>query len=137
MGINVARSKFWLYVASGGVSALAGIFWTLRYSSARSDNASGLELAVIAAVLLGGVSIFGGKGSIPGVVAGVLLIGTINYALRLGRVSDVVLIIVTGTAADRLGRRTEHLRCRETPTPRSPCAPRTPPGSSTSESVSA
>ena len=80
-----------------GVSALAGIYWTLRYSSARSDNATGLELAVIAAVLLGGVSIFGGKGSIPGVVAGVLLIGTINYALRLDRVSDVVLIIVTGS----------------------------------------
>lgn len=97
VGIKVARSKFWLYVATGGVSALAGVFWTLRYSSARSDNASGLELAVIAAVLLGGVSIFGGKGSVPGVVAGVLLIGTINYALRLGRVSDVVLIIVTGT----------------------------------------
>ena len=96
VGINVARSKFWLYVASGLVSAMAGIFWTLRYSSARSDNASGLELAVIAAVLLGGVSIFGGKGSIPGVIAGVLLIGTLNYALRLGRVSDVVLITVTG-----------------------------------------
>ena len=51
---------------------------------------------MIAAVLLGGVSIFGGKGSIPGVLAGVLLIGAINYALRLGRVSDVVLITVTG-----------------------------------------
>jgi rhamnose transport system permease protein len=96
VGIDVVKDKFWLYVSSGLVSALAGVFWTLRYSSARSDNASGLELTVIAAVLLGGVSIFGGKGSIPGVVAGVLLIGTINYALRLGRVSDVVLIIVTG-----------------------------------------
>ena len=96
VGIKVARSKFWLYVASGAVSALAGIYWTLRYTSARSDNASGLELAVIAAVLLGGVSIFGGKGSIPGVIAGVLLIGTLNYALRLARVSDVVLITVTG-----------------------------------------
>jgi rhamnose transport system permease protein len=96
VGINVARSKFWLYVASGAVSALAGIYWTLRYTSARSDNASGLELAVIAAVLLGGVSIFGGKGTIPGVIAGVLLIGSLNYALRLGRVSDVVLITVTG-----------------------------------------
>jgi rhamnose transport system permease protein len=96
VGINVARSKFWLYVGSGAVSALAGIYWTLRYTSARSDNASGLELAVIAAVLLGGVSIFGGKGSIPGVIAGVLLIGTLNYALRLARVSDVVLITVTG-----------------------------------------
>ncbi|GAB3615820.1 ABC transporter permease [Okibacterium endophyticum] len=97
VGIKVARAKLWLYVGSGTVSALAGVFWTLRYSSARSDNASGLELAVIAAVLLGGVSIFGGKGSVPGVVAGVLLIGIINYALRLGRVSDVVLIIVTGS----------------------------------------
>lgn len=97
VGINVARSKFLLYLATGTVSAMAGIYWTLRYSSARSDNASGLELAVIAAVLLGGVSIFGGKGSIPGVLAGVLLIGTINYALKLDRVSEVVLIIVTGS----------------------------------------
>lgn len=96
VGIDVVKSKFWLYVASGGVAALAGVYWTLRYSSARSDNASGLELTVVAAVLLGGVSIFGGKGSIPGVFAGVLLIGTINYALRLGRVSEVILIIVTG-----------------------------------------
>ncbi|MGV8907978.1 MAG: ABC transporter permease [Propionicimonas sp.] len=97
VGIDVARSKFYLFVASGLVSAMAGIFWTLRYSSARSDNASGLELAVIAAVLLGGVSIFGGRGTIPGVVAGVLMIGVINYALRLQRISDVVLIIVTGS----------------------------------------
>lgn len=97
VGIDIVKTKFWLYVASGGISALAGIYWTLRYSSARSDNASGLELTVVAAVLLGGVSIFGGKGSIPGVFAGVMLIGTINYALRLGRVSDVVLIIVTGS----------------------------------------
>ncbi len=97
VGINVRRVKFKLYVLCGGISALTGIFWTLRYSSARSDNASGLELAVIAAVLLGGVSIFGGKGTIAGVVAGVLLIATITFTLRLQRVSDVVLIIVTGT----------------------------------------
>ena len=97
VGIKVARAKFWLYVGTGAVSALAGIYWTLRYSSARSDNASGLELTVIAAVLLGGVSIFGGRGSVPGVIAGVLLIGTINFTLRLERISDVVLIIVTGS----------------------------------------
>ncbi|HYP45452.1 MAG TPA: ABC transporter permease [Propionibacteriaceae bacterium] len=97
VGIKVQRAKFYLYVSTGLVSAMAGIFWTLRYSSARSDNASGLELAVIAGVLLGGVSIFGGRGSIPGVVAGVLLIGVVNYALRLQRISDVVLIIVTGS----------------------------------------
>lgn len=96
VGITVRRAKFWLFVGTGVVSSLAGIFWTLRYSSARSDNATGIELAVIAAVLLGGVSIFGGKGTIPGVAGGVLLIGTINYTLRLARVSDVVLSIVTG-----------------------------------------
>ena len=45
--------------------------WTLRYGSARGDNGTGLELSVIAAVLLGGVSIFGGKGTLPGVIAGV------------------------------------------------------------------
>lgn len=122
VGIGVARAKFWLYVASGSVSGLAGVFWTLRYSSARSDNATGLELAVIAAVLLGGVSIFGGRGAIPGVIAGVLLIGVVNYALRLGRVSEVVLIIITGTlliasviaprATEAVGRWRHHRRLR-------------------------
>lgn len=96
VGINVPQSKFWLYLSSGIVSAAAGIFWTFRYTSARSDNASGLELLVIAAVLLGGVSIFGGKGGIVGVAAGVLLIGSLNYALRLDRISDVVLVTLTG-----------------------------------------
>ena len=51
---------------------------------------------MIAAVLLGGVSIFGGKGNIPGVVGGVLLIGTLTYALRLAKVPETALIIVTG-----------------------------------------
>lgn len=123
VGISVQWSKFWLYVASGLVSAAAGIFWTFRYTSARSDNASGLELLVIAAVLLGGVSIFGGKGSVVGVVAGVLLIGCLNYALRLDRVSDVVLVTLTGllliasavapSIAAEIGRRRHDRRLRK------------------------
>ncbi|MFI5938366.1 ABC transporter permease [Actinoplanes sp. NPDC051494] len=96
-GIPVARTKFWLYVASGAVAGLVGILWTLRYSSARADNGSGLELAVVAAVLLGGVSIFGGKGSLPGVLAGVVLLATLQNALRLQDVSGQALNIVTGT----------------------------------------
>ncbi|GAA2487132.1 ABC transporter permease [Winogradskya humida] len=96
-GIRVARTKFWLYVASGAVSALVGILWTLRYSSARADNGSGLELAVVAAVLLGGVSIFGGKGNLPGVLAGVVLLAALQNALRLQDVSGQALNIVTGT----------------------------------------
>lgn len=82
-GVNVERTKLWLFVMSGAVSALAGIYFTLRYGSARGDNAEGLELQVIAAVLLGGVSIFGGRGALHGVVAGVVLIGVISSAMRL------------------------------------------------------
>ena len=95
-GIRVARTKFWLYVVSGAVAGLAGVLWTLRYSSARADNGSGLELAVVAAVLLGGVSIFGGKGSLPGVLAGVVLLAALQNALRLEDVSGQALNIVTG-----------------------------------------
>lgn len=95
-GIAVERTKLWLFVTSGAVSSLAGLFWTLRYASARADNASGLELSVIAAVLLGGVSIFGGRGALPGVVAAVLLLGTIRNALQLANVSAEALTVVTG-----------------------------------------
>jgi rhamnose transport system permease protein len=97
VGIHVGRSKFWLFVGTGVVSAMVGVFLTLRLSSAGPDNGTGMELSVIAAVLLGGVSIFGGKGTIPGVVGGVLLIGVLTYALRLAKVPETALIIVTGS----------------------------------------
>lgn len=95
-GVNIAATKFWLFVATGAMSSLAGIYWTLRFASARADNAVGLELSVVAAVLLGGVSIFGGKGALPGVLAGVLLLGTLTNALQLANVSADVLNVVTG-----------------------------------------
>jgi rhamnose transport system permease protein len=95
-GIRVNRTKFWLYVASGTVASLAGIFWTFRYASARADNATGLELSVVAAVLLGGISIFGGRGRIAGALAGVLLLGVLRNALQLAGASADVLSIVTG-----------------------------------------
>jgi len=95
-GIRVARTKFWLYVVSGAIAGLVGVLWTLRYSSARADNGAGLELAVVAAVLLGGVSIFGGKGTLPGVLAGVVLLAALQNALRLQDVSGQALNIVTG-----------------------------------------
>ena len=95
-GVRVQRTKFILFVLTGTVSALAGIYYTLRFGSARGDNATGLELSVIAAVLLGGVSIFGGRGSLHGVIAGVLLIGTLGSALRLASVTSDVINIITG-----------------------------------------
>ena len=95
-GVRVERTKFILFMLSGTISALAGIYYTLRYGSARGDNTTGLELQVIAAVLLGGVSIFGGRGAIHGVIAGVLLIGVLASALRLANVTSDVINIITG-----------------------------------------
>jgi len=95
-GVNVERTKFIVFVLSGLVAAFAGIFFTLRFGSARGDNATGLELQVIAAVVLGGVSVFGGRGRLHGVVAAVLLIGVLSSALRLAGVTSDVINIITG-----------------------------------------
>jgi rhamnose transport system permease protein len=95
-GVNVERTKFLLFLLTGVVSALAGIYYTLRFGSSRGDNAAGLELQVIAAVLLGGVSIFGGRGKLHGVIAGVLLIGVISSALRLEGYTVNITIIIIG-----------------------------------------
>jgi rhamnose transport system permease protein len=95
-GVNVELTKFWLFVLTGAVSALAGVYYTLRYGSARGDNATGMELQVIAAVLLGGVSIFGGRGALHGVIAGVVLIGAISSAMRLENLTVNVINIVIG-----------------------------------------
>ncbi len=95
-GVDVARTTMLLFVMAGAISAAAGIYFTLRYGSARGDNATGLELQVIAAVLLGGVSIFGGRGALHGVVAGVLLIGVLSSAMRLESYPVNVINIVIG-----------------------------------------
>lgn len=95
-GVHVERTKFLLFVFAGVVSAFAGIYYTLRFGSARGDNATGLELQVIAAVVLGGVSVFGGRGKIYGVVAAALLIGVLASALRLANVTSDVINIITG-----------------------------------------
>lgn len=95
-GVHVDRTRVILFVLSGAIAALAGIYYTLRFGSARGDNAMGLELQVIAAVVLGGVSVFGGRGAMHGVVAGVLLIGVLSSALRLAGITSDVINIITG-----------------------------------------
>jgi rhamnose transport system permease protein len=95
-GTRVGRTKLVLFVLTGTIAALAGIYYTLRFGSSRGDNATGMELQVIAAVLLGGVSIFGGRGALHGVIAGVLLIGVLASALRLANVTSDVINIITG-----------------------------------------
>lgn len=95
-GIRVKRIKAGLFVLSGTVAALAGIVLSLRLSSARADYGTGFELSVVAAVVLGGVSIFGGKGTILGVILALVLLGGIRSALTLGNVSQEWVLIVTG-----------------------------------------
>jgi rhamnose transport system permease protein len=96
-GLRVKRIKLGLFVLSGVVAALAGIIFALRFGSARADNGTGLELSVVAVVLLGGVSIFGGRGHMIGVIVAVLLLGAIRSALTINDVADEVLTIVTGS----------------------------------------
>jgi rhamnose transport system permease protein len=95
-GIDVGRTKFILFTLSGAVAGFAGVYFTLLYSNARGDNAMGMELQVIAAVLLGGVSIFGGRGALHGVIAGVLLIGVLGSALRLAGITSDIINVITG-----------------------------------------
>ncbi|MFC0111514.1 ABC transporter permease [Kibdelosporangium aridum] len=95
-GIRVDRIKMSLYLVSGGLAALASLIFTLRYNSARADNGNGLELAVVAAVLLGGVSIFGGRGTVFGVATAVLLMAGLRNVLFLGDVSNEIQNVITG-----------------------------------------
>jgi rhamnose transport system permease protein len=95
-GIDVAKTKLRLFMMSGAMAALAGVVYTLRFTSARGDNGESFELSVIAAVLFGGVSIFGGRGSMIGVLLSLVIIGVLRNALTLADVSSETLTIVTG-----------------------------------------
>lgn len=82
-GINVDRVKIGVYAICGLLSALAGIIVTSRLSSAQPTAGMGYELDAIAAVVLGGTSLMGGKGRIMGTLIGALIIGFLNNALNL------------------------------------------------------
>jgi rhamnose transport system permease protein len=95
-GVRVNRLKGGLFVLSGVVAALAGIILTSRLSSARADAAQGMTLTVATVVLLGGVNIFGGSGTIPGVALAVLIVAVMQNALRLASVTVEVQSIALG-----------------------------------------
>jgi rhamnose transport system permease protein len=95
-GIRVKRIKFWLFVLSGAVSGFAGVLWTLRFASARYDSGQGLELFVVTVVLLGGISIFGGRGTIIGVVIAAAVLGCLQTALTADQVPAQDQNIVVG-----------------------------------------
>jgi rhamnose transport system permease protein len=95
-GIRVKRIKTSLFVISGLASALAGVLFTFRLNTAVQDNGTGLSLDVVAIVLLAGVSIFGGKGSIAGVFLAVLAFAGLQNALLLTNFNQEATGLVTG-----------------------------------------
>jgi len=86
-GVKVPRVKMLLYIASGLVSALAGLLLAARLGAVRGDLGSGFELDIITMVLLGGVSIFGGSGSLYGVFLSILIILNIRNGMSLANFS--------------------------------------------------
>jgi rhamnose transport system permease protein len=95
-GVRVTRIKVGLFVLSGLIAALAGIILTSRLSSARADAGQGMTLTVVTVVLLGGVNIFGGSGTIPGVALAVIAVAVMQNALRLASVTVEVQSIALG-----------------------------------------
>lgn len=92
-GINVDRVKIGVYAICGLLSALAGLIVTSRLSSAQPTSGMGYELDAIAAVVLGGTSLMGGRGRIMGTLIGALIIGFLNNALNLLDVSSYYQMI--------------------------------------------
>jgi rhamnose transport system permease protein len=95
-GIRVNRVKFALFVLSGVMCAFAGILFTLKNASVSYDAGTGLELNVVAIVLFGGVSIFGGRGTVIGVVLSVIIFGTLQQVLTQMQVQPEVQNIIIG-----------------------------------------
>jgi rhamnose transport system permease protein len=86
-GIRKERIIFLVYLLSGIASGLAAVLWASRFESAQTNTALGFELQTVAASVVGGVSISGGVGTVPGVLLGALLLGIIQNALTIVRIS--------------------------------------------------
>jgi ribose transport system permease protein len=95
-GLRTDRIKIIVYSISGLLSALAGVILTSRLSSAQPTAGNGYELDAIAAVVIGGTSLAGGRGSIVGTLIGALIIGVLNNALNLLNVSAYYQMIAKG-----------------------------------------
>ncbi|WP_220735202.1 ribose ABC transporter permease [Leuconostoc inhae] len=95
-GIKVNITKTWIYVISGIMSSAAGMVLISRLSSAQPDAGTGFEMDAIAAVVLGGTSLAGGRGRIFGTLIGALIIGTLNNGMNLIGISSFYQQIVKG-----------------------------------------
>jgi len=127
-GVQVHRVKMALFIASGTIAALAGMLYASRLGAMRGSTAEGFELEIITMVLLGGVSIFGGKGSIWGVLLSILIILNLHNGMGLAGLSGhlragvigILLILsvlvpnLAGKVRESLGRQRRPQRAVET-----------------------
>jgi rhamnose transport system permease protein len=119
-GVRVQRTLFMVYLLSGLLCGLAGVLWASRFESAQTNTALGFELQTVAASVVGGVNIFGGSGTVPGVMLGALLLGIINNSLTLIRISPFwqlaaqgLLILLAVIADAAISRRIMRLLGRQ------------------------
>ena len=114
-GIPVQRTIFMVYVISGLLAGLAGVLWASRFESSQTNTALGFELQTVAAAVVGGVNIFGGSGTVIGVILGAFLLCIIENALTQVRISpfwqlaaqgllSLVAVIVDSAIRRRLER---------------------------------
>jgi rhamnose transport system permease protein len=113
-GIRKQQIIFLVYLLSGLACGLAAVLWASRFESAQTNTALGFELQTVAASVVGGVSISGGVGSVPGVLLGALLLGIIENSLPLVRISPFwqlaaqgLLILIAVVADNLISRRTQ------------------------------
>jgi rhamnose transport system permease protein len=95
-GVPVDSYRFALFSLTGLCSGLAAVLLTSRLGSTRPSIAQGWELEIISMVILGGVSVWGGKGTIPGVLLAAVVLGFVNFGLGLLNVPGIVMSIIVG-----------------------------------------
>src|SRR4051794_5325400 len=111
-GIPVGRRLALVYLLSGAAAGIAGLVYAARLGQARADAGTGFELSAITAVVLGGTSIFGGRGSVPGTLLGLVALGVLGNGLRLadqpaelaGILTGILLLVAIGVGARRRAR---------------------------------
>lgn len=124
-GVRVQRVKLYLYMASGFIAALAGVLYAARLGAVRGSTAEGFELDIITMVLLGGVSIFGGVGSMFGVLLAILLVLNLRNGMGLLTISGnaqtgvigalLILSVLAPNIAGRVQEAMNRRRAAQTP----------------------
>jgi rhamnose transport system permease protein len=97
-GLDVGRTRFTSFTLAGAIAGLSGYLWVSRYAVAYVDIANGFELDIIAACVIGGISIAGGIGTVAGAVLGALFLGVIKNALPVVNVSPFWQLAISGSA---------------------------------------